>query len=122
VIYLVGCAKVRIGRRQKLRGSVDASQYKHVVLGLDFSSPWTSRPKDAKKVFMDRRPALAHAIAKGEAAIEALENLMLADAWDALPAARQKVVAESVEAMRSDVARLRWLGVVPPESGDLALG
>jgi hypothetical protein len=48
-------------------------------------------------------------IAKVEAAIVALETLMLSDAWDALHVERQRAIAESVEAMRLDVARLRHL-------------
>jgi hypothetical protein len=55
-------------------------------------------------------------IGKVETAIKALEELMLADGWDALAPYRQRAVAEAVEAMRLDVARLRRLAALPPES------
>jgi hypothetical protein len=48
-------------------------------------------------------------IRKVETAIKALEDLMLDDGWDALAPYRQQAVAEAVEAMRLDVARLRRL-------------
>jgi len=48
---------------------------------------------------------------KVRAAMGALEELMLSDAWDAVPMGRQRVVANALEAMRLDAERLETITV-----------
>jgi len=52
-------------------------------------------------------PELCHlALVKIWAAMAGLEALMLSDAWDAIPPARQQAVTSALEGMRLDSERL----------------
>ena len=59
------------------------------------------------------------ALIKIRAAIAGLDALILSDAWDAIPAARQEAVSSALEGMRLDSERLE--AILGAWRGDLGL-